>query len=220
MQNYTFASNSVPVKHIEYIIFDLGGVIINLDMPATLHAFQQLAKKYGREDFVVNFSHPLFTSFEIGAISPEEFRHALRSFIHPAVLDEEIDSAWNAMLLDIPSERLVMLQHFKNHYQTYLLSNTNTIHFQAFHKILCDTHGYDSIDVFFHRSYFSHQIGKRKPEAEAFKHVLDKNGLSATHTLLIDDTPANIETARSLGMQTQLVTPANSLKNIFLALFN
>jgi glucose-1-phosphatase len=139
------------MNHIDNIIFDLGGVIINLDIPATTQAFHRLAEKYGIENFSPKPEHQLFKEFEVGAVSASQFRDALRDFVHIGMSDEEIDDAWNAMLLDIPKERLDLLLQLKETHKTFLLSNTNEIHYSAFNKILFDSHGYNNLDVFFHK---------------------------------------------------------------------
>jgi HAD superfamily hydrolase (TIGR01509 family) len=208
------------MRHVDNIIFDLGGVIINLDIPATTKALKQLAEKYQTTSFKLQPDHHIFKAFELGLVSTAEFRDTLRSFIHPEVTDAEIDLAWNAMLLDIPRERLDLLQQLKNQHKTFLLSNTNEIHYKAFHKILYDTHHYPSLDEFFHKAYYSHLIQKRKPDAEAFQLILDENGLRAERTLFLDDTPQHLEGAQRLGMQTMLVTPDNHIHNIFVHFLN
>jgi len=203
------------MKNIKNIIFDLGGVIINLDIPATTNAFAELAKKYQIENFSPQPEHQLFKDFEVGAISAQQFRDALRNFIHADITDEEIDFAWNAMLLDLPKSRLDLLLQLKEKYKTFLFSNTNEIHYTAFNKILFDSHGETSLAPFFHKDYYSHLVGRRKPNADAFQLILDENGLTAEQTLFLDDTPQHLEGAKRLGIQTMLVTAENTVHNIF-----
>jgi putative hydrolase of the HAD superfamily len=203
------------MQHFDNIIFDLGGVIINLDIPLTITTFKNLAGNYGNEAFSPNPGHQIFKDYETGAISSSQFRDGMRSVVHPDLKDEEIDNAWNAMLLDMPKSRMELLLQLKQRYNTYLLSNTNEIHYNAFHKILFDTHGETSLDLYFHQVYYSHIIQKRKPDAEAFQLILDEHNLTAENTLFLDDMPANLEGANRLGIQTMLVTPENSVHNIF-----
>jgi putative hydrolase of the HAD superfamily len=203
------------MKNIENIIFDLGGVIINLDIPATTNAFAGLAKKYGIDNFNPQPEHQIFKDFETGAISSQQFRDELRNFVHAEITDDEIDFAWNAMLLDLPKSRLDLLLQLKEKYKTFLLSNTNEIHYTAFNKILFDSHGEKSLAPFFHKDYYSHLIGRRKPNADAFQLILDENDLVAEHTLFLDDTPQHLEGANRLGIQTMLVTAENTVHNIF-----
>ncbi len=201
-------------NNIQNIIFDLGGVIINLDIPRTTQAFIDLAHRYGIKDFSPNGELDIFKQFEVGAISSEEFRDALRKVLHPNTTDEEIDFAWNAMLLDIPASRLELLLQLKNKYRIFLLSNTNEIHYDGFHDILRATHPYENLEPFFHQVYYSHLIQLRKPDAEVFQYILDQHGLQAENTLFLDDTPMHLEGASKLGIQTQQVTNQYTVHDI------
>jgi glucose-1-phosphatase len=203
------------MKHFDNIIFDLGGVIINLNIPLTINAFSNLALKYGNNQYSPQPEHQIFKDYEIGAVTSEQFREVLRQSVHPEVKNEEIDFAWNAMLLDIPKSRLELLLQLKQKYSIFLLSNTNEIHFDAFHKILFEAHGEDSLAPFFHKVYYSHIIQKRKPDAEAFQLILGEHNLNPENTLFLDDTPGHLEGANRLGIQTMLVTSENSVHNIF-----
>lgn len=203
------------MQKIKNIIFDLGGVIINLDMPATAIAFQQLAEKYGNDDYIPQPNHQAFNQFEIGAISPEQFREAIRPIVHLAVTDEELDIAWNAMLLDIPLSRLQLLQHLKQRFNIFLLSNTNEIHYHAFNKILYDAHGYKSLDIFFKKAYYSHLIKMRKPDAQTFQLILNENNLLPHETLFLDDTELHLIGAKQLNIQTEQVSKQNDIHAIF-----
>ena len=194
------------MQQIKNIIFDLGGVIINLDIPATANAFQQLAKKYGNNDYSPNVEHPVFSEFEVGAITEQDFRNTLKTYINPMVSDNEIDTAWNAMLLDFPVERLNWLSQIKNKYNIYLFSNTNAIHYNAFIHIyeqVAPQIGLDTqFEHFFTTAYYSHTLGQRKPEVAAFEAVIRDAKLDPAQTLFIDDTLLNIEGAQKAGLQT------------------
>ena len=202
------------MQQIKNIIFDLGGVIINLDIPATANAFVELAQKYNNTQFFPDSEHQVFKDFEVGAISEQTFRNALKNFIHEQVTDDEIDTAWNAMLLDIPAERLELLQQLKEKYNIFLLSNTNAIHYTAFNKILLDAHGHETLDSFFQKAYYSHLIQKRKPNAEAFQLILDENNLVPEETLFLDDTQMHLDGAANLGIHTQQVSNENTIHEI------
>jgi putative hydrolase of the HAD superfamily len=106
------------------------------------------------------------------------------------------------MLLDFPLKRLQILQQLRNHYDLFLLSNTNEIHEAAFNETLLKTCGLNTIAHFFDKVYFSHRVGMRKPDAAVFQHIIDENGIKPEHTLFIDDSPQHIETAKRLGIQT------------------
>jgi FMN phosphatase YigB (HAD superfamily) len=187
-------------KNIKHIIFDLGGVLLNLDYGLTEKAFE----KAGIENFKELYSQlrqaSLFDDFETGKIPASEFIAELQKLA--PLTEQQILNAWNAMLLDFPLRRLQILQQLRLYYDLFLLSNTNEIHEVTFNKILFDGNGMPNIGVFFDKVYLSHRVGLRKPSKEIFELVLEENGLKAEHTLFIDDSPQHIETAEKLGIKT------------------
>lgn len=190
---------------IKNIVFDFGGVILNIDFALSVQAFQLL----GINDFGMLYSqhmqNELFNKLETGTISPDDFRHELRDITGVYMLDSEIDEAWNALLLDLPAYRIRMLEKVRNHYRIFLLSNSNVIHYQSYISILKKEHGYRSFDELFRKAYFSQNIGFRKPGEEIFRYVLDEQKIDASETLFIDDSFPNIETAERLGFITHFL---------------
>jgi glucose-1-phosphatase len=189
------------IENIRHIIFDLGGVLLNIDYNRTGQAFAAL----GIPDFHQMYSQlrqtPLFDDLEVGRIKKDAFVSALQQAAGIALSEADIIEAWNAMLLDFPLRRLQLLQQLRMHYDLILLSNTNEIHEAAFNSILTQAHGF-SIGMLFDKVYLSHRIGMRKPDTVVFRHILEENGLNAAHTLFIDDSLPNIEAANTLGIQT------------------
>lgn len=192
---------------IKNIIFDLGGVIEDLDTTLTIEAF----KDFGVKDFDSLYTQAkqinIFDKWDRGEISPVEFRDGMRSITGLSLTDKQIDDAWNAMLLSTPYARLPVLERVNSRYNTFLLSNTNEIHMDAYKKQLVDKHGVDSLDKYFNRIYLSYLVGMRKPEKRIFEFVLDENNLNAPETLFIDDTLQHIESAKSLGIKTYFFKP-------------
>ena len=190
------------IEGIKHIIFDLGGVILNIDynrtekafIDAGIHNFPELYSQLKQSD--------LFDKFEIGAINREKFIAELRKISGTKAADAEILNAWNAMILDYPVRRLQILQQLRLYYDLFLLSNTNEVHEEAFNELLMRSHGIPNIGVFFDKVYLSHRIGMRKPMKEIFQRVLEDNGLKPEKTLFIDDSPQHIATAKELGIQT------------------
>jgi putative hydrolase of the HAD superfamily len=183
------------------IIFDLGGVILNIDYHLTINAFKAL----GFVDFDSLFTQAnqvgLFDMLDKGLITPQEFRDGIRRITSTSISDSQIDMAWNAMLLDFPPSRLELLRRVKQGYRTFLLSNTNAIHIEAYNKILFNTFGVNNLSVFFEREYYSHLVHMRKPDAEVFKLILNENNLRPEETLFIDDSLQHVVGARKLGIQ-------------------
>ncbi|KAA2244920.1 HAD family phosphatase [Chitinophaga agrisoli] len=205
------------MQGIKHIIFDLGGVILNIDYQLTYKAFGEL----GVKDFTSLYSQfqgsRLFDDLETGRVAPDVFLEAMHEHVPAAVTDEQIIAAWNAMLLDFPLQRLQLLQQLQLHYNTYLLSNTNAIHLDKFNAILQESRGIPSLAAFFNKVYYSHLIGYRKPEKEAYQLILDENGLDAAETLFIDDTLPNIEGAKAVGLQTIHLQAPKTISEIFKA---
>jgi len=190
------------ITGIRHIIFDLGGVLLNLDYTLTEKAFVAA----GITDFGERYSQlqqtDIFDRLETGRMGREEFITAMQSFSPVPITENQILQAWNAMLLDFPLRRLQILQQLRNHYDLLLLSNTNEIHEEVFNNTLMREHGIPNIGVFFDKVYMSHRVGLRKPMPEIFMRVLEDNGLQAAHTLFIDDSPQHISAADKLGIKT------------------
>lgn len=190
------------IKGVKHIIFDLGGVLLNIDYHKTTAAFQAL----GVPNFDALYSQreqiDLFDALETGKIEAATFYDELNQFLQTNFTHEQLATAWNAMLLDWPLRRLQILQQLQNQFDLFLLSNTNSIHEAAFTQSLQQTHGIPSIALYFDKAYFSHRLGLRKPDPKAFQYILDTHGLSPAATLFIDDSVQHIEAAQSLGIQT------------------
>ncbi|WP_421920995.1 HAD family hydrolase [Marinifilum sp.] len=184
---------------IPNIIFDFGGVLLNIDPQKAVNSFKQI----GLHDVDLikrEYSESgLFDNLEKGFVSPEEFRSQIRKYISNGVSDAQIDNAWNAMLLDLPFERLELLNRLKKDHRLFLLSNTNIIHWEAYMDMIKQVHGVCLSD-FFVKDYYSHNMGLRKPNPQIYSEVLEAEGLKAGETLFIDDMLANVEAARSVGM--------------------
>lgn len=191
----------IDLKDYRAIIFDLGGVILNIDYNLTSKAFRDL----GFDDFDEVYSQArqsdVFDLFETGQISAGEFRDFIRSF-KKCLSDDQINNAWNTMLLDLPKERIELLKNLRKELPIYLLSNTNEIHIKAFLKIVADTFGDANLfDSIFVNHYYSSEIGFRKPEANCFEYVIHENGLEPSKTLFIDDSIQHIHGAEQVGLK-------------------
>lgn len=188
-------------KKVSAILFDLGGVILNLDYGKTIESFKNL----GRESFEALYSqaqqNAIFDRFETGEISEKYFRDYLISFLGNEVNDLMIDEAWNAMLLDLPIERIDFLRNLKKKYKIYLFSNTNAIHLRKFQEIIKIQHGNAGLlEDLFDKTYYSHIIRKRKPNAAAFEFILQDLGLNAEEVIFIDDSIQHVEGANEIGI--------------------
>jgi glucose-1-phosphatase len=201
---------------VKNLIFDLGGVILDLTVPKTILGFSKLSGM-PPEKVTELFRHaPGFLAFEKGEISEQEFRNFIRELYNLNATDQTLDECWNAMLLSIPEERLQLLTVLKRKFKTFLLSNTNTIHLHFINQnVIPSLNGVKSLDDFFHRTYYSHLMKKRKPDHDIFLQVLEDNNLIAAETLFLDDNADNIEGARQVGLQTAFVNTTDFILDYF-----
>lgn len=202
-------------RKFDSIIFDLGGVIINLDEERTIQKFSAFSLLTVGEIRERILKFDTYFDFETGKISETNFRNEVRNQFKVEATDEEVDECLNAMLLDIPIERLNLLQSLKPRFNLFLLSNTNSIHLRKFNEIIYHTASVKSIDPYFNRAYYSHLVGLRKPNQEIFEKVLEENKLNPSTTLFIDDNQANIEAADQVGILTHHLTKSAQLFELF-----
>jgi glucose-1-phosphatase len=201
-------------QKLKHLIFDLGGVIINLKVSRTIDSFARITGK--TPQFIMEFalSHPAFQQYERGEIASGEFRDAIRSIGQAPLSDAAIDTAWNAMILDLPSERIDLLKTLRMKYDTYLLSNINDIHYKKLAEIRFEN-SIEPFDQLFVKDYYSHFMGMRKPDAEIFELVMAENNLKPEETLFLDDTLDNIKGAAKLGIKTLHVTSPHLIFEFF-----
>jgi glucose-1-phosphatase len=185
---------------IRNIIFDFGGVICNIDVKLTEKRFIALGLKSFDTEYSVAERDTIFRRLEDGSISSDDFHQAIRNYFIREVSNEEIDDAWNALLLDIPEPRIRLLESLKKNYRIFLLSNSNEIHYQKYRKDFQEKYGYPDFNGLFEKAYFSYQIRLKKPGREVFQHVLNDSHLAAAETLFIDDSLQHVTGARAVGI--------------------
>ena len=202
------------MQSIKNIIFDYGNVIFLIDFKRTQHSFTELGIENVERFFAHKGHDPLFDEFEKGIISAAEFRDGLRQITKkPELTDQQIDRAWNTLLIGVPPVNHQILLKAKKKYRTFLLSNNNEIHYTWVMNYLKAEYGLNSNSVFFEKDYYSHLMKMRKPDSNIFGYVLMENNLDPAETLFIDDSPQHIKTALSLGFQAHLLTSEESLES-------
>lgn len=194
---------------IRNIIFDMGNVIIDIDIPATYRAFAQLAGISEEEATALFQAKAFYHQFEIGQTDNKTFRNLMRGEFGSQLTDQEIDLAWCALLLDMPTERLERIQELGKSHRIFLLSNTNAIHIEEVTKRAA-SHGHDFMGLF-EMPFLSYEMGFMKPDPEFYREVLRKGNLRAEETLFIDDNFDNIQSAESVGISTIWLNPIGSL---------
>lgn len=202
------------MSEIKNIIFDLGGVIINLDIPKTILEFNKLSNKPFESIYNQLQQTPIFDLFDKGQISEADFFYELNNSLSLSLTHKQLLNAWNAMLLDIPIHRLELLNQLKQRYRIFLLSNTNETHITQFENDLYQQHGYKNLEPFFEKVYYSCRINMRKPDREIFDFVLQENALSVSETIFIDDSPQHIEGALKIGINAHLLSKEKDIKSL------
>ena len=199
---------------IKNIIFDMGGVLYNIDYNLTADAFKEL----GFTNFEAMYSQftadEVFEKLETGQITPNEFYAIIQQKSDVEISATQIKNAWNAMLLGFRATAINHLIEIKDSYRIFLLSNTNAIHLEKVdqdYDTLKQSIGYDAL---FEQAWYSHKIGFRKPNEDIYEFILKEAGLNAEETLFIDDSFNNIETAKALGIQTHLLLPYESIEEL------
>ena len=200
---------------IKNIIFDLGGVILDLDESITYKELGKMGINTSELAHSKEFIE-IMSKFDTGIYTAPTFRKRMKALIgQEKMTDEKFDSIWNAMLLDIPRERVEAIEKVKKHYKIFLMSNTNVIHYDLYVRDLQLRFGYNEFDELFNKSYFSFAEHLEKPDPRFFELILDHEGLLPEETLFIDDTAANIKVAQSLGINTYHISREELVRNLF-----
>lgn len=189
------------MSKIKNIIFDLGGVIYDIDYHKTLKAFHDLGIENPEDIYSQARQTDVFDQYEKGEISTQEFLKALRNIIDQEVALDDIKNAWNALLLGISQHRLDFLHEMKKTHSIFLLSNTNELHINHLNTEL-SAMGHQTLHPFFNTVYYSYEMGMRKPDEEIFQAVIDRENLNPKESIFIDDTEQHILGAQKTGLNT------------------
>jgi putative hydrolase of the HAD superfamily len=180
---------------VEALLFDLGGVIVELDWERVFSHWARCAGKPAatiRERF--SFDVP-YQRHERGEIDAAAYYESLRRSLQLDIPDDELDLGWKAVFVREIPETVALIRSLRGRIPMYLFSNSNPSHRAAW-----ATRFADAIELF-DRVFVSSEIGRRKPSREAFEHVAQEIGVAPGSILFFDDTMENIEGARAAGMQ-------------------
>jgi glucose-1-phosphatase len=197
---------------IKNIIFDLGGVLLDIDYYRTSQAFKELGVKKFDDFYSQASANELFEALETGDVSEEKFYATMQQYCVPGTAYHQVQAAWNAMLLSFRKESVAFLSPLKEKYNLFLLSNTNSIHLPEFNEIYRREIGGLLFDDHFITSYYSHLMHRRKPYSSTYQFVLEDAGIRPEETLFIDDSYKNIDGAKVLGIQTHLLLPEEKIE--------
>ena len=201
-------------KKIKNIVFDLGGVLVDLDFKAAINGLQQAGFVNVKEQLQSFDREGIFQKFELGEMTAEEFRTAIRENSTVTLTDEEIDALWNAMLLEIPREKLELILDLRGKYMVYLLSNTNSIHWNYVCKNAFNYRGF-RVNDYFEETFLSYEMHLAKPDKAIYEKVLQDANLLAEETLFIDDSEANCKAAEEVGIHAHHYHIGDDLSKVF-----
>lgn len=202
------------MQELKNIVFDLGGVLLNIDYNKTENSFKELGFLNFNEMYSQYSADMLFSNLETGKISNAHFYEKMLEAGKGKLSQEQITTAWNAMLLNFRTPSLGFLEDLSKKFNLYLLSNTNAIHLEAFEELFTRETGKPSLDAYFTKAYYSNRIGYRKPNADIFEFVMKDAGIKAAETLFIDDSYNNIEAAKNLGFKTHLLLAGEKIEDL------
>jgi glucose-1-phosphatase len=200
---------------IKNIIFDFGGVIIDIDFWQSINAFIKLGAMNFEKVYSLSQQSRIFDDLDKGIINPDEFCLALKRYLPSFVSNKQITDAWNAILIGIPEYRIRILECVRKHYRIFLLSNTNIIHYRVYIKELQQKYGYKDLSELFEKVYLSFEVKMRKPDKAIFNMVLKENDLVPSETLFIDDSLQNLPPAAASGMKTFFLKKGIDIKQLF-----
>ena len=201
-------------KNIKNIVFDLGGVLIDLDFKSAINGLQKAGFTNVKEQLQAFDREGIFQKFELGDISADEFRASIRENSNVSLTDEEVDSLWNLMLLEIPREKLELILDLRSKYMVYLLSNTNSIHWDYVCKNAFNYRGF-RMDDYFEETFLSYEMHLAKPDKAIFEKMLNDANLLPEETLFIDDLEANCKAAEEVGIHAHHYHIGDDLSKIF-----
>ena len=201
-------------KKIRNIVFDLGGVLVDLDFKGAINGLQQAGFANVKEQLQAFDRDGIFQKFELGEMSADEFRTAIRENSTVELTDEEVDNLWNAMLLEVPREKLELILHLRGKYMVYLLSNTNSIHWDYVRKNAFNYRGF-RVNDYFEETFLSYEMHLAKPDKAIFEKVLSDANLWPEETIFIDDSEENCKAAEEVGIHAHHYHIGDDLSKIF-----
>ncbi len=204
----------MEIPQNKIILFDLGGVILNIDYSKTTSEFKTLLDGQNSFEYTQQRQSDLFDKYETGLVSTPQFLNTIKSGFPKDVSIYAITKAWNAMLGPIPQENILFLERLRNTNKIALLSNTNDLHTSFFNRKLKNQTG-QTIEHYFDHCFLSHEIGKRKPHKETFLWIAEQLEVEPADIFFMDDSKQHVEGALKVGMKAHLYPQNTLLKDYF-----
>jgi putative hydrolase of the HAD superfamily len=204
------------LSKVDTLIFDLGGVIIDIDPSGCMDRFASLAPKDAGLALEKGLQHELLLNYEQGNITTEQFLEGLRLELKlNDITNDTLIEVWNSMLVGIKPGKIKLLEALRESHSLVILSNTNHLHRLGFDGIVQANFGQTALSYYVQKAYYSYEIGLRKPDEAIYRHVLEDLKVKAERTLFFDDNEQNILAARAFGMQASLITEERGIEKWF-----
>lgn len=197
---------------IKNLIFDFGGVIVDISRSEAVRRFEAIGIGNAEELLDKYHQKGIFLEVEEGKIDAGEFCRKLSDIAGKEISFEESKWAWLGFVVGVPLYRLNHLSELKQKYNLFILSNTNPFIMSWARSAEFTSEG-KPLDDYFHKLYLSYRIGVVKPQKEIFEYVIKDASLLPSETLFIDDGDANIEMGAALGFKTLKVVNRADWRN-------
>lgn len=202
------------MQQIKNIIFDLGSVLLDIDVDKTLRSFDNIGVSGQRLEEIYREPENFLMLFEKGAIDAEAFRNAFRNLSENHLTDQQINDAWSAMVVGFPEHKVELLKCLANRYDLYLLSNTNEIHVPIYTRQFRETSEGISFEDIFTRIYYSHVVKLSKPNPAIYIYMMNDSGIVPEESIFIDDLQRNVEAAIATGLPSHHYREEDDLQKV------
>ena len=199
----------------DFLIFDLGNVIIDIDYRGSLNRIKQELPEAIHPKVDSFYLTDFHKEYEKGMIDSSQFREEVRSYFEADWTDQKVDLLWNSLLGKIPKERLELIKNLRKIYQVGVLSNTNHIHILGVNEILKTDHGLENFDPIFDWVFLSHEMGLAKPSQEIYDRLVKELHTTADRIIFFDDLSANVKGASEAGINAIHVTGPEVIFDFF-----
>lgn len=194
---------------MENIIFDLGNVIIDIDISLTFKALAKYSDGYSADEIAeIITNQNLWSDYEKGLFTDNQFKTLLRSNLFLNATDADIEQAFCALLLPIDPKRIELIKKLSHNHRIFILSNTNHIHFKKVEKMITEAKGTNIIEEeWIECAFLSYEMGMAKPDRAIYQQLMDEAMILPKETLFLDDTLLNVKVAEKLGIKTVQIIP-------------
>ncbi len=187
------------------LLFDLGGVLVNIDFQLAFEQFEILSH-LDQVEIKNRFQmDQAYRDHEVGKINWSDYASHLRYKFELTATNDEIATAWNAIFKDQITETISIINEINTNIDCYVFSNTNTKHHEFWSE------KYPQVTSLFKQVFVSCELNLRKPDVEAFEAVCRATGYVPKDFIFFDDTQENVEGARNTGLDAVLVKNPNDV---------